>query len=261
MLLAWLKLRQRTLGPVLDATGWAINGRIRINVPLGAATDPSGPSPGQLASDAQGPLRRLLPAARAPPVDCRSSCFLVVLAWRHGSRGIMVVAHPRAALPRLPLPRRNGPGRALPLSRLPPRRNLPAQALPQSRPPQNQRHPKALLFHSNHMKPSSPRILILIASVRFTTVRPAIGRHGDPEDGSVHSRQESPAADGIITITTSFAGDLRSSRMRRVLPRTTCRVFVKTKNNSEVLGKVERKGSRSRRIQPERGNYLTSIEM
>ena len=37
MLLAWLKLRQRTLGPVLDATGWAINGRIRINVPLVAA--------------------------------------------------------------------------------------------------------------------------------------------------------------------------------------------------------------------------------
>jgi hypothetical protein len=37
VLLAWLKLRQRTLGPVLDATGWAINGRIRINVPLGAA--------------------------------------------------------------------------------------------------------------------------------------------------------------------------------------------------------------------------------
>jgi hypothetical protein len=37
MLLAWLKLRQRTLGPVLDATGWAINGRIKINVPLGAA--------------------------------------------------------------------------------------------------------------------------------------------------------------------------------------------------------------------------------
>ena len=37
VLLAWLKLRQRTLGPVLDATGWAINGRVKINVPLGAA--------------------------------------------------------------------------------------------------------------------------------------------------------------------------------------------------------------------------------
>jgi hypothetical protein len=37
MLLTWLKLRQRTLGPVLDATGWAINGRVKINIPLGAA--------------------------------------------------------------------------------------------------------------------------------------------------------------------------------------------------------------------------------
>lgn len=35
--LAWLKLRQRTLGPMLDATGWAINGRIRVNLPLGSA--------------------------------------------------------------------------------------------------------------------------------------------------------------------------------------------------------------------------------
>jgi len=37
MLLAWLKLRQRTLGPVLDANGWAINGRVKVNVPLGTA--------------------------------------------------------------------------------------------------------------------------------------------------------------------------------------------------------------------------------
>ncbi|MHB8876953.1 MAG: hypothetical protein ACYC8T_24925 [Myxococcaceae bacterium] len=37
MLLAWLKLRQRNLGPILDANGWAINGRARINVAFGAA--------------------------------------------------------------------------------------------------------------------------------------------------------------------------------------------------------------------------------
>jgi len=37
MLLAWLKLRQRNLGPILDANGWAINGRAKINVPFGAA--------------------------------------------------------------------------------------------------------------------------------------------------------------------------------------------------------------------------------
>jgi len=37
MLLAWLKLRRRNLGPLLDANGWAINGRARINVPFGGA--------------------------------------------------------------------------------------------------------------------------------------------------------------------------------------------------------------------------------
>jgi hypothetical protein len=37
MLIAWLKLRQRNLGPILDANGWAINGRVRINVPFGGS--------------------------------------------------------------------------------------------------------------------------------------------------------------------------------------------------------------------------------
>jgi hypothetical protein len=37
MMLAWLKLRRRNLGPILDANGWAINGRARINVAFGAA--------------------------------------------------------------------------------------------------------------------------------------------------------------------------------------------------------------------------------
>lgn len=37
MLLAWLKLRRRNLGPLLEANGWAINGRTRINVSFGAA--------------------------------------------------------------------------------------------------------------------------------------------------------------------------------------------------------------------------------
>ena len=37
MLIAALKLRQRSLGPILDASGWAINGRVRVNMPLGVA--------------------------------------------------------------------------------------------------------------------------------------------------------------------------------------------------------------------------------
>jgi ABC-type branched-subunit amino acid transport system permease subunit len=35
VIIAWLKLRQRTLGPILDANGWAINGRVKINIPFG----------------------------------------------------------------------------------------------------------------------------------------------------------------------------------------------------------------------------------
>jgi hypothetical protein len=37
MVIAWIKLRQRTLGPLLEANGWAINGRVKINIPFGTA--------------------------------------------------------------------------------------------------------------------------------------------------------------------------------------------------------------------------------
>jgi hypothetical protein len=47
MILAWMKLRQRNLGPILDANGWAVNTRARVNVAFGAsmtslATKPAG---------------------------------------------------------------------------------------------------------------------------------------------------------------------------------------------------------------------------
>lgn len=34
--IAWLKLRQRNLGPILDASGWAVNGRVKINTSFGS---------------------------------------------------------------------------------------------------------------------------------------------------------------------------------------------------------------------------------
>jgi len=37
MVLAYIKLRKRNLGPILDANGWAVNGKARINVPFGTA--------------------------------------------------------------------------------------------------------------------------------------------------------------------------------------------------------------------------------
>ncbi|GAB4214074.1 MAG: hypothetical protein Fur007_09580 [Rhodoferax sp.] len=37
VIMAWFKLRTRNLGPILDANGWAVNARARINIPFGTA--------------------------------------------------------------------------------------------------------------------------------------------------------------------------------------------------------------------------------
>ena len=37
MVLAWFKLKRRNLAPILDANGWAINARARINIPFGTS--------------------------------------------------------------------------------------------------------------------------------------------------------------------------------------------------------------------------------
>jgi hypothetical protein len=37
MAVAWLKLRKRNLGPILDANGWALNAMAKVNVPLGGS--------------------------------------------------------------------------------------------------------------------------------------------------------------------------------------------------------------------------------
>jgi hypothetical protein len=37
MIIAWMKLRKRNLGPILDANGWAVNAKAKLNVPFGAS--------------------------------------------------------------------------------------------------------------------------------------------------------------------------------------------------------------------------------
>lgn len=37
VVVAWFKLRARNLGPLLDANGWAVNARARINIPFGTS--------------------------------------------------------------------------------------------------------------------------------------------------------------------------------------------------------------------------------
>ena len=51
MFLAWLKLRRRNLGPVLNANGWAINSKIRINTAFGATLTSIAKYPKLVAKD------------------------------------------------------------------------------------------------------------------------------------------------------------------------------------------------------------------
>jgi hypothetical protein len=37
VVMAWLQLRKRNLGPILDANGWAVNAKAKMNVPFGAS--------------------------------------------------------------------------------------------------------------------------------------------------------------------------------------------------------------------------------
>jgi hypothetical protein len=72
MLIAWLKLRQRNIGPILDANGWSVNAMARINIPFGAALT-------QVARLPRGSRREL----RDPFAEKKSSwkLYLLLLAF------------------------------------------------------------------------------------------------------------------------------------------------------------------------------------
>lgn len=86
MLLAALKLRQRNLGPLLDASGWAINTRARINIPFGATLT-------SLAALPSGSSRSLTD----PYADKRSPWKTVVITTMIVSGGLYLARHELAA--------------------------------------------------------------------------------------------------------------------------------------------------------------------
>ena len=103
MLLAYLKLRRRNLGPLLDASGWAINGLTQVNVPFGGAlTDVA-----VLPPNAQRLLHDPYAEEKKPWKLYATLAIVVflVLAWTMGSldrflpRGMKAgrVLHPRPA--------------------------------------------------------------------------------------------------------------------------------------------------------------------
>ena len=78
MILAWLKLRRRNLGPILDANGWAINNRAKINVAFGAALTELAKLPPHSLRTTQDPFADKKPAWKL-------KLFLLVLVILGGS--------------------------------------------------------------------------------------------------------------------------------------------------------------------------------
>ena len=72
MLLAWLKLRKRNLGPVLNANGWAINSNVKINTTFGQTLTSMAKYPKIVAQD---PF-----AEKKTPLWRRILCWVIVLA-------------------------------------------------------------------------------------------------------------------------------------------------------------------------------------
>ncbi len=83
MLLAYLKLRQRNLGPLLDANGWAVNTQAKINIPFGTTLTGTAKLP-------KGAVRSLIDPFAEKKRPWKSMLFLVALiaalvfAWREG---------------------------------------------------------------------------------------------------------------------------------------------------------------------------------
>jgi hypothetical protein len=82
MLLAWLKLHRRNLGPILDANGWAVNAKARINVPFGASLT----RVASLPAGAQRDLTDLFAEKQHPwkLYFALATMVLLALGWWHG---------------------------------------------------------------------------------------------------------------------------------------------------------------------------------
>jgi len=81
--IAWFKLRQRNLGRLLDANGWAVNTRARINIPFGASLT-------GLARLPQGAIQTISDPFAEKKTPWKRWLYLlmivaaVVIAWQYG---------------------------------------------------------------------------------------------------------------------------------------------------------------------------------
>jgi hypothetical protein len=84
MIIAWLKLRQRNLGPILDANGWAVNVRAKVNVPLGRSLTSVAKLPALAHVGAVDPFAESK-AARNTTIAAAGAVVLLLALWYFGA--------------------------------------------------------------------------------------------------------------------------------------------------------------------------------
>ncbi|MBP3729925.1 MAG: ABC transporter permease [Mailhella sp.] len=84
MFLAWLKLRKRTLGPLLEASGWAVNSQLPINQVLGRALTKEASLPSNSTKIRNDPLHQESPAGKIIlAVILALALLLGYLGWKY----------------------------------------------------------------------------------------------------------------------------------------------------------------------------------
>jgi hypothetical protein len=92
VIIAWLKLRQRTLGPILEGNGWAVNGRVKINIPFGTALTDMAKKPAGSKLSLDDPYEDKEAVARRRRLIFYTVLLLLAAAavyirWNHNQRG------------------------------------------------------------------------------------------------------------------------------------------------------------------------------
>jgi len=97
MVIAWLKLRQRNLGPILDANGWAVNALTKVNIPLGRSLTDTRHIPAGSERSLRDPYA---PKASAWPRVILTLLALAALGWGFWRLGYLHTWWPDCPLPR-----------------------------------------------------------------------------------------------------------------------------------------------------------------
>lgn len=106
VIMAWLKLRQRNLGPILDACGWAVNARVKINIPFGGALTSVAKLPPNAKRCLIDPYRRKSIAPWLIPLLICVAIIAAALIWHFGFRKpAQPQEAPKAEAPKEPAPK------------------------------------------------------------------------------------------------------------------------------------------------------------